>query len=121
MEPETKDLLISKIQAYRRKANTDLLRALDEEDDPKNLEDLVRLVGNLNAALEHLTPSDSATARFCVLKHLSTALIQSTEFYEESSAVAEMIAILSNNKIMPCSSCEDDMEKGEYNGIQTIT
>lgn len=63
--------------------------------------------------------SDSEDSIFCVLKHLATALVQSTEYYEDSSSVGEIISILTDAKISPCSACKADMEKGEYIGIQT--
>lgn len=119
IDKEISDSLKSHIQDYRRMVNSYVLSHIERSEPLSNGEDAIRLIGNLNAALEHLANSSDSDSLFCVLKHLSTAMIQATEVFEKSDEVSTMIGILTNNLILPCSSCKEDREKGEYNGIQT--
>lgn len=113
--------VINKIQTYRRACNSHLQALILAKEDIPNLEDLVRLVGNLNCAVEHLSIAVDAktqsSALFCVLKHLSTALILATEVYETSSEVAEMIGLVSNGLYKTCMDCENDKKGVTTHGL----
>lgn len=103
------------VQQVRRYRNNQLLGAVSGEVDIYNLEDLVRLVGNLNAAYQHLcsalTVDDSERALFCVYKHLATALIQSEEVDGQTKAIYDIFDELSGGKILACGACDDDKDK----------
>lgn len=53
MTKETLELVALDIQAERRRRNNQLLQAVQGELDVYNLEDLMRLVGTLEAAYNH--------------------------------------------------------------------
>lgn len=103
------------VQQVRRHRNNQLIDSINGALEVYNLEDLVRLVGNLNATYQHLcsalTVEDSERALFCVYKHLATALVQSEEVDGNTTAIYDILGELSNNKIQACGACDDDKEK----------
>lgn len=110
----------------RRKAN----KVLDTVDlaATKNANDLVKYVGHLNAAYDHVLEALASPTQntFCIWKHLATALVLSSELvgvsiWSERSqdgmaqAVWEMLAVLSNGAIDPCADCKKDSTIEEQN------
>lgn len=82
-----------------------------------NLEDLVRAVGNMNAAYEHAKamqtlddPDDYKIGLFCLMKHLSTALVQIEEVGLSTRMIYQIIKAVSGGRIKACGACEDDSE-----------
>ena len=110
--------IAANVQDIRRFRNNQLIDAVNGVQEIYNLEDLVRLVGNLNATYQHLcsalTVEDSERALFCVYKHLATALVQSEEVDGNTVAIYDILGELSNNKIQACGACDTDKE--EQNG-----
>ena len=108
----TIDMIADGVQMVRRWRNNQLVSAVNGEISIYNLEDLVRLVGNLNAAYEHICSAkatdDPSRAMFCVYKHLSTALVQSEEVDGNNTAIYDILSIMSGGKITACSACDDD-------------
>lgn len=106
------------VQQVRRFRNNQLIESINGHIEVYNLEDLVRLVGNLNATYQHLcsalTVEDSERALFCVYKHLATALVQSEEVDGNTTAIYDILGELSNNKVQACGACDEDKE--ELNG-----
>lgn len=104
--------VIRKLQTYRRRVNNDLVDFVSGEKEILNSEDLVRLVGNLNSAYQHLVSGVSTNnidgALFCTYKHLATALIQAEEVYGDNAQIYEIISLMSDGKITACSACADD-------------
>lgn len=118
MDRENIKRIAEHVQVVRRFRNNQLIDSINGEIEVYNLEDLVRLVGNLNATYQHLcsalTVEDSERALFCVYKHLATALVQSEEVDGNTTAIYSILGKLSNNKIQACGACDDDKE--ESNG-----
>ena len=114
MNKEQITTVAEQVQQVRRWRNNQLIDSINGELEVYNLEDLVRLVGNLNATYQHLcsalTVEDSERALFCVYKHLATALVQSEEVDGNTSAIYSILGQLSNNKIQACGACDDDKE-----------
>lgn len=106
--------IAEEVQQVRRWRNNQLIDALNGEIQVYNLEDLVRLIGNLNATYQHLcsalTVDDSERALFCVYKHMATALIQSEEVDGNTTAMYSILGKLSNNKLQACGACDEDKE-----------
>lgn len=82
-----------------------------------NLEDLVRAVGNMNAAYEHAKamqtlddPDDYKIGLFCLMKHLATALVQIEEVGLSTRMIYKTINEVSGGRIKACGACEDDSE-----------
>ena len=103
------------VQQVRRWRNNQLIDSINGVTEVYNLEDLVRLVGNLNATYQHLCSAlvveDSERALFCVYKHLSTALVQSEEVDGNTTAIYEILGEISDNKIQACGACDKDKEQ----------
>lgn len=84
----------------------------------ENLEDLVRAVGNMNAAYEHAramqTLDDADEYKiglFCLMKHLATALVQIEEVGLSTRMIYQIIKEVSGGRIKACGACEDDSAK----------
>lgn len=103
------------IRKRRRVYNDQLIRAVKGEIEIYNLEDLMRLVGTLEAAYNHCIASIAGDGDiYCLLKHLSYAVILCGEMNEPAAAdIYEMIAVVSNGKIEPCQSCKQDRKEIE--------
>lgn len=118
--------IIDLIQTQRRYLN-DILAdvcAMPKGVEPifvDNLEDLVRAVGNMNAAYEHAKamqtlddPDDYKIGLFCLMKHLATALVQIEEVGLSTRMIYQIIKAASGGRIKACGACEDDSAKIEY-------
>lgn len=101
----TSDLII---QECRREANQALLNYLNDSLEVYNAEDLMRLVGELNCVHNHIEASlvDEDHDIYCIIKHLSTAIILAGECYRNIvKRLYGVFGILSDGKIRPCSAC----------------
>lgn len=98
------------IQSTRRERNKQLLDAVYGEKDIYNIEDLMRLVGELNSAYNHICTMISAKNSniYCLLKHLSTAITLANEVDGYCENEYNCLAILTDNKIQPCIACKEN-------------
>lgn len=106
------------IREERRKYNRILYAVVNGEHVIQdNSEDLMRLVGTLEAAYNHALASIAADGDvYCLLKHISYAIILVGELDEpDVESLYDILAVISNGKIEPCSSCkqEEITNKGE--------
>lgn len=116
MTKELLEVVALDIQEERRRRNNQLLEYVQGETDIYNGEDLCRLVGELNAAYNHCVASIAGDGNiYCLLKHLSTAIVLSGEVDGDAAAVYQMLATITNGKIQPCKACADEMEENESN------
>lgn len=111
LNPDSKTIIIAaeKLKNLRRSYSQAIESALESEDNYE-CEDTLRLVGHLQAAYDHLL---AARVRdndiYCVIsKHLPTALILAGEIGYEAGPIYEIMSILTDGKIKPCSACEED-------------
>lgn len=112
MNKETLELVALDIQEERRRRNNQLLAYAKGEAEVYNGEDLLRLVGELNAAYNHCVASLAGDGNiYCLLKHLATGIILSGEVDGDAKALYQIIATLTDNKIQPCKACMDEMEE----------
>lgn len=106
------------LRSERRKYNN-LLKEVVEGKEEYNSEDLMRLVGTLEAAYNHALASLVSDGDvYCLLKHASYALILAGELEEpDLEPLYEIITIISNGKIEPCASCrrEERSNNGSTN------
>lgn len=109
--PDSKSLLkaVKKLKELRRNYSR-MVESVLESEDNYECEDLLRLIGHLQAAYDHLL---AARIRdndiYCVIgKHLPTALILAGEIGYETGPIYEIMSILTDGKIKPCSACEED-------------
>ena len=104
------------IREERRKYNN-LLKDVVNGKEEYNSEDLMRLVGTLEAAYNHALASIASDGDiYCILKHISYAIILVGELdAPDVSPLYDIMAIISNGRIEPCSSCkqEENNKKGE--------
>lgn len=106
----------SLIREERRYYNNKL-RDVVEGAEEYNSEDLMRLVGTLEAAYNHALASiDSDQDIFCLLKHMSYAIILAGELEVEAGDIGrlyDIVTIISNGRIEPCASCHREENKAE--------
>lgn len=102
---------IPKLRELRRQYSR-MVESILESADDYECEDLLRLVGHLQAAYDHLLASRVHDGDlYCVLgKHLPTALILAGEIGIEVGPIYEIMSILTDGKIKPCSACKKDKE-----------
>ena len=100
---------ISKLRTLRREYSHIVEEVLQSTDDYE-CEDLLRLIGHLQASYDHLL-----TARvhdgdvYCVVaKHLPACIILAGEVGIEVGPIYEILAILTDGKVKPCSACKED-------------
>ena len=111
MTKETLELVAVEIQEERRRRNNQLLQAVQGELVIYNLEDLMRLVGTLEAAYNHCIASIAGDGDiYCLLKHVAYAIILAGEVDGDATSLYQIMATVTGEKIQPCSSC-----KGEEN------
>lgn len=96
------------IRDLRRKYNNVLKDVVEGEEEEYNGEDLVRLVGTLEAAYNHALVSLASDGDiYCLLKHISYAIILAGEMdAPEVEDLYEIMTIISDGRIEPCSSCK---------------
>lgn len=100
--------VLTRIRDLRRKYNNILNDVANGEEKEYNGEDLVRLVGTLEAAYNHCLVSLASDGDiYCLLKHLSYAIILAGEMdVPEVEDLYEIMTIISDGRIEPCSSCK---------------
>ena len=110
MDPELEDRLKAAAEMIRteRRIYNNKLRQVVEGRAEYNSEDLMRLVGTLEAAYNHALASIAADGDiYCLLKHISYAIILMGELDEPNvEPLYDILAIISNGKIEACSSCQ---------------
>lgn len=110
------ELVRDQINTERRRRNNLLLRAVKGEEEIYNLEDLMRLVGELQCAYNHCVASLAGDGDiYCLLKHLSSAVILSGEVDGDSAELYQIIDALTEGKIAACKACHDEEENVESN------
>ena len=94
------------LREERRKYNN-LLKEVVAGKEEYNSEDLMRLVGTLEAAYNHALASVASDGDvYCLLKHLSYAIILVGELENpDVEPLYDILAVVSNGKIEPCASC----------------
>ena len=107
--------VVYSIRDLRRYYNKQLDDVVAEEKKEYNSEDLMRLVGTLEAAYNHALASiadDGDT--YCLLKHLSYAVILAGEMESPMvDDIYDVISIISNGIIEPCQSCKREESEEE--------
>lgn len=100
--------VLTRIRDLRRKYNNILNDVANGEEKEYNGEDLVRLVGTLEAAYNHCLVSLASDGDiYCLLKHVSYAIILAGEMdVPEVEDLYEIMTIISDGRIEPCSSCK---------------
>ena len=93
------------IRDERRKYNN-LLKEVVEGREEYNSEDLMRLVGTLEAAYNHALASIASDGDiYCLLKHISYAIILAGELQEaDVEPLYTIMTIITNARIEPCSA-----------------
>lgn len=114
MTKELLEVVALDIQAERRRRNNQLLQAVNGETEIYNLEDLLRLVGELNAAYNHCVASIAGDGDiYCLLKHLATAITLAGEVDGDATAIYQIVATVTQDKIQPCVACHQEETNGE--------
>lgn len=74
----------------------------------------LRLVGELNAAYNHCVASIAGDGDiYCLLKHLATAITLAGEVDGDATAIYQIVATVTQDKIQPCAACRQEEEKEE--------
>lgn len=98
------------VQAERRMRNKMLVQCLAGEMLVDNIDDLFRLVGELNACHNHIgeaLASDEPDI-FCILKHLATAIVLTGEVDNDSKRLYEAVAEFSGGIVKACNECRKE-------------
>lgn len=118
---QLKTVLIQ-LRDLRRHYNNILNDVAQGKAGEYNGEDLVRLVGTLEAAYNHCLVSMTSDGDiYCLLKHISYAIILAGEMdVPEVEDLYEIMTVISDGRIEPCSSCkreekDDNKKKGDSN------
>lgn len=112
--------VLTKIRDLRRKYNNVLNDVANGEEKEYNGEDLVRLVGTLEAAYSHCLVSLASDGDiYCLLKHTAYAIILAGEMdAPDVEELYEIMTIISDGRIEPCSSCKREEEMDNKKGAQ---
>ena len=104
------------IREERRKYNNLLRDVVDGEAAEYNAEDLMRLVGTLEAAYNHALASIASDGDiYCLLKHISYAIILVGELDNAVvSPLYDILAIITNGRLEACGSCKYDSNKSSF-------
>lgn len=109
MTKELLEVVALDIQEERRRRNNQLLSYVKGDEDIYNGEDLLRLVGELNAAYNHCVASIAGDGDiYCLLKHLATAITLAGEVDGDATAIYQIVATVTNDKIQPCKACKEE-------------
>ena len=111
---------IGQVRTLRRKYNNILNDVINGTVEEYNGEDLVRLVGTLEALYNHLLVSVASDGDlYCAGKHLSYAIILAGEMdAPDVEELYEIMTIISDGKIEPCSSCKREEKMDDKKGAQ---
>ena len=109
MTKELLEVVALDIQAERRRRNNQLLSYVRGEEEIYNGEDLLRLVGELNAAYNHCVASIAGDGDiYCLLKHLATSITLAGEVDGDATAIYQIVATITNDKVQPCKACKEE-------------
>lgn len=109
MNKDLLELVAVDIQEERRRRNNQLLQAVKGEIEIYNLEDLMRLVGDLEAAYNHCIASIAGDGDiYCLLKHIAYAIILAGEVDGDATALYQIMAAITEEKIQPCEACRQE-------------
>lgn len=113
--------VLTRIRDLRRKYNNILNDVANGEEKEYNGEDLVRLVGTLEAAYNHCLVSLASDGDiYCLLKHTAYAIILAGEMdVPEVEDLYEIMTIISDGRIEPCSSCRREETNDKERQQQT--
>lgn len=112
MDKTTLELIATDIQDLRRRRNNQLLQAINGEIEIYNLEDLMRIVGTLEAAYNHCLSSIAGDGDiYCLIKHISYAIILAGEVDGEVEELYQILAVITKEKIQPCQACKSDSKE----------
>lgn len=115
MTRELLEVVALDIQEERRRYNKMFLDAVKGEISIFNLEDLMRLLGTLEAAYNHALAAYDSLDIYCLLKHMAYAIILAGEVDGDVASLYQIMATITDEKVQPCQSCLQDREK-EDNG-----
>lgn len=109
MSKENIEKAIPLVKELRREYSR-LIEFTLESEDKYECEDMLRLVGHLQATYDHLLASRvQDNDLYCVLgKHLPVALILAGEVGVEVGPIYNIMSVLTDGKIKPCSACKKD-------------
>lgn len=95
------------LRTERRKYNNLLKDVAEGRAEEYNGEDLVRLVGTLEAAYNHTLASLAADGDiYCLLKHISYSIILVGELdHPDPEPLYTILAVLTEGRVEPCGSC----------------
>lgn len=95
------------IRGERRKYNNLLKDVAEGRAEEYNSEDLMRLVGTLEAAYNHCLASIAADGDiYCIVKHISYAIILVGELDSpDVETLYDVLAIVTNGRVEACGSC----------------
>lgn len=109
MSKENIEKAIPLVKELRREYSR-LIEFTLESENKYECEDMLRLVGHLQATYDHLLASRvQDNDLYCVLgKHLPAALILAGEVGVEVGPIYNIMSVLTDGKIKPCSACKKD-------------
>ena len=114
MTKELFELIALEIQEERRRRNNQLLQAVKGELEIYNLEDLMRLVGTLEAAYNHCLASIAGDGDiYCLLKHVAYAIILAGEVDGDVTSLYQIMASITGEKIQPCGACKGEEDESK--------
>ena len=105
------------LREERRKYNN-LLKEVVAGKEEYNSEDLMRLVGTLEAAYNHVLASVASDGDiYCLLKHVSYAIILVGELEKpDVQPLYDILAIITDGRVEPCSACKQDAKERSKDG-----
>lgn len=100
------------IREERRKYNNLLRDVVEGRTEEYNSEDLMRLVGTLEAAYNHALASTASDGDiYCLLKHIAYAIILVGELDSpDVEPLYDIMAVITDGKIEPCQACQHDSD-----------
>lgn len=112
--------VVTKLRDLRRHYNNILKDVAEGKVAEYNGEDLVRLVGTLEAAYNHALVSIASDGDiYCLLKHVSYAIILAGEMDSpDVEELYEIMTTISDGRIEPCASCKREEEEDKKKGAQ---
>lgn len=101
------------IRQERRKYNKLLHESVTGKHQEYNTEDLMRLVGTLEAAYNHTLAAIAGSGDiYCILKHISYAIVLVGELDKPNlTKLYNILGIVSGGVIKPCLACQQDIEE----------
>ena len=109
---------VDMVRELRRKYNSVLNDVIEGRVTEYNGEDLVRLVGTLEALYNHLLASLASDGDlYCAGKHLSYAIILVGELEKpDVQPLYDILAIITDGRVEPCSACKQDAKERSKDG-----